>query len=155
MKSPTSIARAPSADKERLSRACFEGDFWDGGGWLYGATQVKGDMWGCVGYWYSGNWYDAGANQYIVKINVTRKGDVNDYSWMNTLQQRLELLDDKGGKFQNWGGGWGGGNNSVQMSLTYGHFGAGKVPTPARLVFQNWITKQHEIAFEFRDVPLP
>jgi hypothetical protein len=49
-------------------RACFEGDFWDGGGWLYGAAQVKGDMWGCVGYWYSGNWYDAGANQYIASV---------------------------------------------------------------------------------------
>ncbi len=33
-----------------------------------GATQVKGDMWGCVGYWYSGNWYDAGANQYIASV---------------------------------------------------------------------------------------
>jgi hypothetical protein len=44
-------------------RACFEGDFWDGGGWLYGATQVKGDMWGCVGYWYSGNWHDTGADR--------------------------------------------------------------------------------------------
>jgi hypothetical protein len=49
-------------------RACFEGDFWDGGGWLYGATQVKGDIWGCVGYWYSGNWYDAGAQNYIAQV---------------------------------------------------------------------------------------
>jgi hypothetical protein len=49
-------------------RACFEGDFWDGGGWLYGASQVKGDLWGCVGYWYSGNWHDAGAENYIAQV---------------------------------------------------------------------------------------
>jgi len=49
-------------------RACFEGDFWDGGGWLYGATQVKGDLWGCVGYWYSGNWNDPGATNYVAGV---------------------------------------------------------------------------------------
>jgi autotransporter family porin len=49
-------------------RACFEGAFWDGGGWLYGASQVKGDLWGCVGYWYSGDWYDAGAQNYIAQV---------------------------------------------------------------------------------------
>jgi hypothetical protein len=49
-------------------RACLEGDFYDGDYWLYGGTQVKGDLWGCVGYWYSGNWYDAGAQSYIGMI---------------------------------------------------------------------------------------
>lgn len=42
-------------------RACYEGAF---GHWLengYGA----GDEWGCVGAWFSGNWYDSGARHYI------------------------------------------------------------------------------------------
>lgn len=42
-------------------RACYEGAF---GHWLdngYGA----GDEWGCVGTWFSGNWYDSGARRYI------------------------------------------------------------------------------------------
>ena len=60
-------------------RACFEGDFWDGGGWLYGATQVKGDLWGCVGYWYSGNWYDAGAQNYINTVKST----LNQKPWIS------------------------------------------------------------------------
>ena len=49
-------------------RACFEGDFYDGGRWLYGRARVKGDLWGCVGYWYSGDWYTAGAKDYIAKV---------------------------------------------------------------------------------------
>lgn len=52
-------------------RACYEGDFWDGGGWLYGASRVRGDLWGCVGYWYSGSWYDAGARSYINTVKTT------------------------------------------------------------------------------------
>lgn len=60
-------------------RACYEGDFWDGGGWLYGATQVKGDLWGCVGYWYSGNWYDAGAQNYINTVKST----LNQKPWIS------------------------------------------------------------------------
>jgi hypothetical protein len=59
-------------------RACFEGDFWDGGGWLYGAARVKGDLWGCVGYWYSGNWHDAGAENYIAQV----KNYLNTKPWI-------------------------------------------------------------------------
>lgn len=42
-------------------RACYEGafDHWMGNGYR------AGDEWGCVGAWYSGNWYDSGARQYI------------------------------------------------------------------------------------------
>ena len=28
-------------------------------------------MWGCVGSWYSGGWYDAGAQGYISKAQST------------------------------------------------------------------------------------
>jgi autotransporter family porin len=49
-------------------RACFEGDFFDGGPWLYGGTRVQGDLWGCVGYWYSGNWYTSAAKDYIARV---------------------------------------------------------------------------------------
>ena len=49
-------------------RACYEGDFT----WLndpgkrggYGA----GDEWGCMGGWFSGDWYDGGAQDYINKV---------------------------------------------------------------------------------------
>ena len=29
------------------------------------STYHAGDLWGCIGFWYSGGWYDADANNYI------------------------------------------------------------------------------------------
>ncbi len=96
-------------------------------------------------------------NQYSIKFNVTNKGNPNDYTWQNTLYQRLELLDEKGQKFQNWGSNWhGGGNNSVGMTLTYnGNTGGNKPAEPKVFRYQHWVTRQHDIQFELRDVPLP
>jgi hypothetical protein len=56
-------------------RACYEGAFYDGGDWLYGGSLIRGDIWGCVGAWYSGDWYGPGAKAYIAdvkKILATR-----------------------------------------------------------------------------------
>jgi chitodextrinase len=44
-------------------RGCYEG--WDT--WL-GTTYTAGDMWGCVGRWYSGQWYSTDANSYISNV---------------------------------------------------------------------------------------
>ena len=43
-------------------RACYEGHF---AHWL---TQTRGDEWGCVGAWFSGAWKDAGALDYIARV---------------------------------------------------------------------------------------
>jgi hypothetical protein len=44
-------------------RACFDGDFtWLGNGYK------AGDIWGCVGAWFSGKWYDRGAQAYISSV---------------------------------------------------------------------------------------
>ncbi|MFM7150822.1 MAG: HEAT repeat domain-containing protein [Gemmataceae bacterium] len=96
-------------------------------------------------------------NQYQVKLTITNKGNPNDYTWQNTLYQRLELFDDKGVKFQHWGSNWhGGGGNSVSLTLTFnGALGGAKAGNPTRLVYQHWDTRQHDIAFELRDLPLP
>ncbi len=95
-------------------------------------------------------------NQVQIKMTITNKGKNDDYMWMNTLFQRIELLDDKGNRYQNWGSNWGGnGNNHVNLTMNYRYNGPGKAPDPARFVYQMWTTKQHDIAFEFRDVPLP
>ncbi len=54
-------------------RACFEGTFT----WMTAKnpSYKAGDEWGCVGAWFSGNWYDgdvnvshSGANWYISKV---------------------------------------------------------------------------------------
>lgn len=97
-------------------------------------------------------------SQYQVKFTVTYKGNPNDYTWQNTLYNRMELMDAKGNKYQNWGSSWhGGGNNSVTMTLTYNGSNANPVkPGDAKkLVYQHWETKQHDVHFELRDVPLP
>jgi hypothetical protein len=40
-------------------RACYEGLFAQGG-WL--PRRSRGDLWGCVGLWYSGTWHDEDAH---------------------------------------------------------------------------------------------
>lgn len=96
-------------------------------------------------------------NQYQIKFTATNKAGTNDYGWMNTLYQRLELLDDKGNKFPNWGTNWhGGGGNNVTITLSYNaNNGNVKLGQPTRFVYQHWVTRQHDVAFEFRNVPLP
>jgi hypothetical protein len=54
-------------------RGCYEG--W--ATYLYERTPVagypryhRGDIWGCVGKWYSGSWYDQGALDYIKSVKM-------------------------------------------------------------------------------------
>jgi hypothetical protein len=44
-------------------RNCFEGNET----WL-GGSYGPGDIWGCVGLWFSGRWYDDGAKTYIAAV---------------------------------------------------------------------------------------
>jgi hypothetical protein len=44
-------------------RGCFEG--WET--WL---TSKSGDLWGCVGSWYSGDWHSSAANNYINRVKA-------------------------------------------------------------------------------------
>lgn len=48
-----------------IVRGCLEG--WDS--WL-GNGYTGGDLWGCVGRWFSGGWYDAGARTYIAEVQA-------------------------------------------------------------------------------------
>jgi hypothetical protein len=57
----------------RSIRGCYEG--WVT--YLYDVTPVvgyaryhAGDIWGCIGWWYSGSWYDHGALTYIKKVKM-------------------------------------------------------------------------------------
>jgi hypothetical protein len=68
-------------------RACYDGAFYEAGSsWLYNGQTIAqviaahGDsyaLWGCIGAWYSGNWYDSGAQQYISKV----QSDYNSKPW--------------------------------------------------------------------------
>jgi len=52
-----------------VRRLCYEGKET----WLRSGTNgyAAGDLWGCIGRWYSGGWHDAGANKYIQKVQST------------------------------------------------------------------------------------
>ena len=67
-------------------RACFDGAF---SGWLYNGGTVQqwiaangsdSALWGCIGQWYSGDWYDSGALSYINDV----KGYYNSKPWLSS-----------------------------------------------------------------------
>lgn len=79
-----------------------------------------------------------------------------DYSWMDSLNQRLELRDAKGNKFVSRGNNWDNTSpSSVHGTWMFGESGNVKLGAAEQLVFYNWITMDHELTFEFRDLPLP
>jgi hypothetical protein len=58
-------------------RSCLDGDFYDGGAWLYNGQTIRQviaangsdyALWGCVGSWFSGGWYDADAKRYTALV---------------------------------------------------------------------------------------
>jgi hypothetical protein len=93
--------------------------------------------------------------QYQMRLSATEEG--GDGTLLNSLYQRIEILDVRGNKMQIYSTGWSGnGNNSVRLTMTFGMPGAPMAPEPpGRISFQSWTTKVHPIDFEFRDLPLP
>lgn len=66
-----------------MIRACYEG--WTT--YLYNVTPLPGypryhagDLWGCVGRWFSGSWYDQGAVDYIQKVKTA----LANKTWLTT-----------------------------------------------------------------------
>jgi hypothetical protein len=100
------------------------------------------------------------AGQVQLKLNVINeesKANPNDYTWQNSIYQRIEVQDDQGNKFMNSGSSWGGsGPGHMQMTLNYNPpGGAVKAGAPAKFVFHNWSSMQTAVTFEFKELPLP
>jgi len=97
--------------------------------------------------------------QYQLKMTVAEdnKDSPNDYSWMNSLYNRVELRDEKGNKYQAYGSSWGNsGPNLVHLTLTYGPPGnVANMGPPKKLVYHVWKLMPHQVTFEFKDLPLP
>jgi autotransporter family porin len=50
-------------------RGCFDGyDTWLNGDPKRARPYIPGDLWGCIGAWYSGKWHDSGAETYITAV---------------------------------------------------------------------------------------
>jgi len=95
--------------------------------------------------------------QIQLKLSITDDNrDANDYSWMNTMYQRLVLQDEKGNPFNNYGTSWGNsGPTHVELTMTFAPPGMNKDEKPTKLVFYSWTTMVHQLDFEFKDLPLP
>jgi hypothetical protein len=101
----------------------------------------------------------AGNKTYDVKMTVrdtSRDHLSGDYSWMDSLNQRLELRDAKGNKYVSRGNNFDNTSpSSVHGTWMFGESGNAQLGAAEQLVFYNWITMDHELTFEFRDLPLP
>lgn len=96
--------------------------------------------------------------QVVIHTTIRRNAaeGQHDYSWTNSLAQRIEVVDDKGQKFTCEGFNWDSGSpTSVTGTFTFHDGGNAKLGKAAKLVYYNWIMAQHEISFEFKDLPLP
>jgi hypothetical protein len=96
--------------------------------------------------------------QYQLKVSVTEesKDNPNDWTRIQTLQQRLELQDDKGNKQQFYFNSISNsGPNGAQLTVTVQPDANGKAAAPAKLVYYAWVLMEHEVEFEFCDLPLP
>jgi hypothetical protein len=95
--------------------------------------------------------------QYQIKMSVTEEGNdgPNDWTRIQSLQQRVEIQDAKGNKIQFYFNSVGtNGINSAQYTFTI-QPNDPKVGSPAKLVYYSWVLMEHEVAFEFKDLPLP
>jgi hypothetical protein len=99
---------------------------------------------------------DLGGKQYQIRVGITEEGKENPNDWtrINTLQQRLELLDAKGNKYHFYFSSMSNNGSSVQATLMV-QPPAPNVGPPARLVFHAWHLLDTEVAFEFQGLPLP
>jgi hypothetical protein len=52
-------------------RGCYEGWAW----WL---TRTSGDLWGCVGSWYAGEWHSSAADGYASRV----KDEIVNHRWL-------------------------------------------------------------------------
>lgn len=101
---------------------------------------------------------EAPGKTYHIVMTARRNGkdQGHDYTWTNSLHQRVELTDDKGQKFQSHGFNWNNGTpTTVQGTFMFGEGGNAALGKPHKLTYYGWVTMQHQIEFEFKDLPLP
>jgi autotransporter family porin len=64
-------------------RACFDGEF----GWLNSVerngTYAPGDVWGCVGVWFSGRWY-VNNDAYLNQTGDSVRWHFDDKTWLTS-----------------------------------------------------------------------
>jgi hypothetical protein len=97
---------------------------------------------------------EAPAGLFTLTLDLTNEGAANgfDPTWEDTVLGRVFLLDAKGERLFSDGGSWfhrgpGDGRLTRQFRCD-GH-------KPVKLIYQHWHVLGTQVAFEFKDVPLP
>jgi hypothetical protein len=97
--------------------------------------------------------------QYQIKIDYSDSGNENpyDYSRLQAIPQRMELQDDKGNKYSTYMRtmSYNSPSSATFQLGTNAQAKNSKLGPPAKLIFQQWIQMEHEVHFEFRNLPLP
>jgi hypothetical protein len=79
-----------------------------------------------------------------------------DYNQLYSLRDRLSFQDEKGNKIPSLVNITQYNNaTSCEFTISSGSTSDKKIGPPAKLIFQLWIKMGHEVAFEFKDLPLP
>lgn len=96
-------------------------------------------------------------NLLAIELTVKqRQGNPEDFTWLNTVSQRLEVLDAQGKRYQfNGINNQNNGPNVTTLQLQFVAPPQSKLGPPTRLQYVEWLTINREIEFTFRDVPLP
>jgi hypothetical protein len=99
------------------------------------------------------------------KLKVRRTGkdaQIQDYNWAHSLVQKFELYDAQGRKYESQGAAElnSASASNVDITLTFAppekaDGGTEKIGSPVKLVYNLWILLNHEVDFEFKQIPLP
>jgi len=96
--------------------------------------------------------------QYHFKMSLKNLAPnaAQDFSWTNSVHQRIEVFDAKGNKYFPQGYNFENSSPSqLQATFMFGNNGNGTLGAPAKLVYNHWSLLQHSIEFEFKDLMLP
>ncbi len=93
-----------------------------------------------------------------VELTVAEQGPgVPSDGWHHNMSDRFEVQDDKGRTCpmpRRGCSSWSGSPNQVQVWFKVGPVGA-KLGPPSKLIFHDWVTREHLSSFEFKELPLP
>jgi hypothetical protein len=96
-------------------------------------------------------------NKVRVRLTATEQGPDHgtDFTWSDTLTQRIEVQDGKGGAYQICSCGRSGSPNQVRLDLVFRPEAGANLGPPSKFVFHDWTTCEHLASFEFKELPLP
>lgn len=97
-------------------------------------------------------------NIYTFRLRRPGGFDLTDVSWSERyLTRRIEVQDAAGVSYAMFGGGIKvQASGEVEVRLRFiANRPAGKIGPATRFIYHDWVVRQHDIAFELRDLPLP